>query len=73
MKMNNRKVGMNWLSSISVVSNRDVKVNTAWKILAAEFTFTLATTAIAAHNGKRKKHKGNMMHYEAECKKYIRP
>jgi len=57
MKMNNRKVDMNRLSNISVVSNGDMEVNTAWTIPAAEFTFTLATTAIAAHNSKKKKHK----------------
>jgi len=54
--MNNRKVDMDRLSNISKISDGSMEANTAWTIPAAEFTFTLATTAIAAHNNKNKKH-----------------
>lgn len=51
--MNNRKVDMDWLSNISKISNGSMEANTVWTIPAAEFTLTLATTALVAHNNKK--------------------
>ncbi|WP_260340160.1 hypothetical protein [Levilactobacillus parabrevis] len=55
--MNNRKVDMDWLSNISKISNGSMEANTVWTIPAAEFTLTLATTALVAHNNKKEHHK----------------
>ncbi|WP_288531520.1 hypothetical protein [uncultured Secundilactobacillus sp.] len=51
--MKNDKVDMKRLSELSKLSNGNMEVNTTWTIPVGEFTFTLATTVVAAHNSHK--------------------